>query len=118
MLLNFTVENFRSFKGRCELWMKAADETLGLETHVAEVGDVRVLRTAAIFGANASGKSNLFQAMALALGLLRSPDEGERRAWLASAQPFRFSAEAMDFPTEFEFDFLVQGERYQYDFSV
>lgn len=118
MLLNFTVENFRSFKGRCELWMEAADEALGLETHVAEVGDVRVLRTAAIFGANASGKSNLFQAMALALGLLRSPDEGERRAWLASVQPFRFSAEAVDFPTEFEFDFLVQGERYQYDFSV
>lgn len=118
MLLNFTVENFRSFKGRCELWMEAADEPLGLETHVVEVGDARVLRTAAIFGANASGKSNLFQAMALALGLLRSPDEGERRAWLASVQPFRFSAEAVDFPTEFEFDLLVQEARYQYDFSV
>ncbi|MGN1023096.1 MAG: ATP/GTP-binding protein [Lachnospiraceae bacterium] len=118
MLLNFTVENFRSFKGRCELWMEAADEPLGLETHVAEVGDARVLRTAAIFGANASGKSNLFQAMALALGVLRSPDERARRAWLAAVQPFRFSEEAVDFPTEFEFDFLVQGERYQYDFSV
>ena len=68
MLLQFTVENFRSFKTSCMLSLEAGeaerdgdDARADMRRHVAVVGEEHVLRTAAVFGANAAGKSNLFK---------------------------------------------------------
>ncbi len=64
MLIEFTVENYRSFRDRATLSMVAAKIKSHFEEldkyNVAEVAkNLKLLRAAAIYGANASGKSNL-----------------------------------------------------------
>lgn len=62
MLICFRVSNYASFRDTVELSMSASRSGMN-KHHVSEIGDMRILRAAAVFGANASGKSNLINAM-------------------------------------------------------
>ena len=65
MLAEFKVGNFRSFKDIVTLSMVASSDKEHMETNTIKVDDkLRLLKSAALYGANASGKSNLFKAMA------------------------------------------------------
>mgnify|MGYP002727495608 CR=1 FL=1 len=73
MLIQFSVENFRSIKSKALFSMEAAkDEDHAVQ--VATIGKERILKTAAIFGVNAAGKSNIFAAFC------RIPDRWKRRS--------------------------------------
>ena len=56
MLLNITVENFRSYNEAQTLSLIASDDS---EINAVKVSGVSVRKAAVIYGANASGKSNL-----------------------------------------------------------
>ena len=63
MLLEFTIENFLSYKDKVCFSMEA-DSTQGLDdNYVVFDENKKILKTAAIYGANASGKSNLFKVL-------------------------------------------------------
>ena len=62
MLIRFCFENYRSFKGEACLDLSATKITEHAD-RVVETGDTKLLRLAAIYGANASGKSNVFNAL-------------------------------------------------------
>lgn len=68
MLIVFRVENYRSFGPPAELSMVAAPIEVKLPEldtdNVMSLRDVRLLKSAALYGANASGKSNLVKAFA------------------------------------------------------
>lgn len=75
MLLQFSAENFCSIAQRVELSMRAA-----VAPHAAKESalihlspDLQLLRCAAIYGANTSGKSNLVTAMLQARELIVAP---------------------------------------------
>ncbi|NJN78047.1 MAG: hypothetical protein HC803_06675 [Saprospiraceae bacterium] len=55
MLIKFIVENYKSIKDKLVLNMVAASNTDHEETNVVNFGDLRLLKSAAIYGANASG---------------------------------------------------------------
>ena len=120
MLIDFRFENFRSFRKQQTLSLAAYERlTDGLISHSVDSGrkDIpRLLKAAAIYGANASGKSNLIKA----LQFMRAKVVNERLVsscgW--SEQPFRLSADAPDMPTKFEVSLLLGSVRYQYGFSV
>ena len=64
MLISFSVDNFRSFKDRQTLYLnavKTCKEWNDENTAVEACG--RIVRSAVVYGANASGKTNLFIAM-------------------------------------------------------
>ncbi len=65
MLINLTIENFLSFDTPVSFSMEAGRKTSRHENHVCYVGGIPVLKGAAIYGANAAGKSNLLKAMDL-----------------------------------------------------
>ena len=65
MLLQFSVENFRSFKERTVLSLEGSSDK-NLPNNVALFGKEKVLKVATVFGANAAGKSNLFLALTAA----------------------------------------------------
>src|SRR5258708_39069820 len=70
MLLQFSVANFRSFK---EVAMLRSIATLDKEhpENIIKVSkDLRVLKTTALYGANASGKSNFFAALQFMQGFV------------------------------------------------
>lgn len=119
MLLQFTVENFRSFKTKCTLSLEAGnDETSDMDSHMAVIGKDHILRTAVVFGANAAGKSNIFKALTAAILLIRTSNTRQVGDLLLPVVPFLFSEETKDAPSCFEFVFMAQGTKYIYGFSA
>jgi hypothetical protein len=76
------------------------------------------LPVAAIYGSNASGKSNVIKAFRFALETIR--DSHQR--WLPDQQiprwPFRLDAHSMNDPSEFVFEFVMDEVRYEYGFTL
>lgn len=118
MLLQFSVENFRSIKERQTLVLEAsADDTLERSNVHIEDG-TRILRSAAIYGPNASGKSSLVEAMAgMRHFVLSSAREGQLTDEIP-VDPFLLNEVTEKAPTVVEWQFLLKGVRYRYGFSA
>lgn len=118
MLISFRVENYRSLRDECELslvvpsWVDPGEHQV---CPLPGVPNVRVGTVAGIYGANASGKSNVLDALwDMSVAVVDShqgwkPGRGVRRS------PF-FTAESRAKPSMFEVDFLLDGERITYGF--
>lgn len=115
MIIDFTVKNFRSIKEE-QVFSLYADKKL--KHHAGNIAypdeKIGVLKTASVYGANASGKSNLI----LALEILRdmvvdSGDlkEGDR---IHEYDPYLLSKETINAPSRFEIEFFVKSNRYLY----
>jgi AAA15 family ATPase/GTPase len=118
MLVRFTVENCLSFRDRVELSMIAAEEVLDHPEHVIRAGDengVPVLKLGVIYGANASGKSNLVKAILIARGLILNPPGPNERI---ARTPFKLDPACRDRPTRFEFEIKLDDRYFAYGFSV
>ena len=115
MLLGFSVSNFRSFKDTVELSMEASS-LRELPQNAMDADGHRLLKSVAIFGANAAGKSNLVRAMASAIMIIRTSGARQLNAPIPWVEPFAFQKGDKG-ETSFEFDFLAEGRRYIYAFS-
>jgi AAA15 family ATPase/GTPase len=118
MLVRFTVENCLSFRDRVELSMIASEEVHDHPEHVIRAGGqdgIPILKLAVIYGANASGKSNLVKAMLMARGLiLNTTGAGQR----IDRAPFKLDPACRDKPTRFEFEIKLGDRYFAYGFSV
>ncbi|WP_312419888.1 ATP-binding protein [Shinella sp.] len=120
MLLDFRFTNFRSFRDEAVFSLAASADTTLERTHTRPTGldkVKRVLTSAAIYGANASGKSNVIRALQfMQLMVMTSnqiqPDQE------STLTPFRMRPDFADHPTLFEATFLIEGVRYQYGFEM
>jgi uncharacterized protein len=123
MLLEFSVGNFRSFKEPVTLSMVAAKlsslDTQLDQNNTFKVNDTLTLLTsAAIYGANASGKSNLIKALSfMRWFVLNSSKESQANDPIHS-DPFLLDAETEGKPSFFEIVFLLEGIPYRYGFEV
>lgn len=118
MLVEFSAANHRSFKRRVTLSLVATD-TQNLEANVFESPDgLRLLRAAAIYGANASGKSNLINALRFVRQFVLSSFKETQAREPIPVNPFRLGAETENQPSEFEVVFYQGGSCYRYGFSV
>ena len=117
MLIQFSVENYRSYKERAIFSMEASVDKELLSNIVVEDKE-RVLKVAAIFGANASGKSNLFLALTSAILNIRLSNQMQVNQKLFDITPFLFDEKMKDKPTSFEFVFKNNGTKYIYGFSA
>ena len=117
MLIEFSVANFRSIADRQTLSLAASTRKELRATHVIEEPQLPLLSAAAIFGPNASGKSNLFRAIAMLQSLIQW-SVGFQPGQPLPLTPFRLAAESAKQPSEFEIHFIADGVRYQYGFSA
>ena len=116
MLLQFTVENFLSFRDAATLSMLAADDVEHAEQQIGQgPGGRKVLRCAAIYGANASGKSNLIRALDFALGLVR---DGTKSTARIGTRPFKLDSAKRSAPSRFQFELGERNIHYSYGFEV
>ncbi len=116
MLVNFSIENFRSFRDRVDFTAIAAPRKKRHADHVKKIKyGLRILPVASFFGANASGKSNLVKAIALAKLLVTN---GIKRDMSIPVAPFRLNRTNPKKPTSFSFDLYIESEIYNYRFSV
>ncbi|WP_426071384.1 AAA family ATPase [Janthinobacterium sp. DSP2-3-3] len=120
MLIEFSVSNFRSIRGRQTLSMVATPR-LRKKNCVFKI-DVKgeqlpdLLKVAAIYGPNASGKSNLLAAIEVVQKMTNFIPSSESRELPVS--PFRFDEALLDEPSEFEFHFVVERQRYQFNLGL
>ena len=123
MLIEFTVGNYRSFKEPQTLSMVAApirsrDKAVDLNNIIETDGQPDLLSSAAIYGANASGKSNLIQALDFMRHFVQySPRRTEGTGGI-EVEPFRLSLKSTTKPSFFEIAFIVDGTRHRYGFEV
>ena len=117
MLIRFTVENYLSFHQRTEFNTIAFDEGSNLHHvvrhHLPQVRNL--LRTSVIYGANASGKSNLIKAMAFAKNFIV---EGIEKHKNIKVRPFKLNPDCMQKSSRFEFEFCSAEKAYAYGFVV
>ena len=117
MLLQFSVENFRSFKERTVLSLEGSSDK-NLPNNVALFGKEKVLKVATVFGANATGKSNLFLALTAAIITVKRSDVRQVGEPLYTIVPYLFDHESAKEPTSFEFVFVAEGKKYVYGYSA
>ncbi len=121
MLINFTVANYRSIKEPITLSMEAENRILGLEKeNLIEIPDGRkLINAAAIYGANASGKSNLIKAVHFMRSFVLDSSKESQQGDPISTEPFLLSDEKEEEqPSHFEIECLVDGIVYEYGFEV
>lgn len=115
MLIQFVVENFRSFRDETVFSMRAAGN-VERAADAPEVAQGSILRCAALYGANASGKSNFVKALRFARDLVIDgvPERGRIRT-----QPFRLDPSTPEAPTRCEVYLRADsGQTYGYGFAV
>lgn len=124
MLIRFNFSNYKSFKDQTTLDLSATKEN-ELSFHVKEMGGEKILPFAIIYGANASGKTNVQEAFSsMRFYVLRSFDVDEKNVEASPFRPipFLFDDKAKDKPTSFEVFFILPNDEkevvYQYGFSL
>lgn len=116
MIIEFTVENYRSIKSAQTLSM-IADSGRKKSDNVADLGELRLLKSAVIYGHNASGKSNVIQAFHDFSYLIENSLSLKRGEKIDLYQPFRLNKTTLQQPTSFCLDFIYDHVKYTYQFS-
>lgn len=126
MLVMFRVRNFASFKEETVLDLRAVSYK-DMKNHVLKAGNNNIVKTLAIYGKNASGKSNLISALYYFESFIfnqfydggnkRDDEEIMGRMPDIQRNTFRLSDEP-DNSSEFEIIFVSHGKTYQYGFSM
>ena len=116
MLIRFSFENWMSFRNRAEFSMLASQE----RKHNARLARIRkyplrLLPIAAIYGANAAGKSNFFKALEFARNLVVNGTRPDKKILV---EPFCLGCEPEPPPSAFHFELLINEQVYAYSFTV
>lgn len=123
MLIQFRFKNFKSFRDDTVLDFSATEDTEN-EYRIAKVGDERILTAAGIFGANASGKSNVIKAFRYMMEYVTSSVvySRDKVRGINRLTPFLFDNKSKDAESLFEVFFSRETGRgytiYNYGFSV
>ena len=121
MLCQFTVKNYKSIRDEVTLDMQAAAISEHEDKIIVDKDGEQFLPVSAIYGPNGGGKSNVLEALhTLAAKVLRplyATGDNEDRIFLHKKliiEPFAFSEETKNKPTEFEIFFRTEMAEYRY----
>lgn len=130
MLISFSATNFRSLKEKQTISLEVASkyhDSGELKNNLFETDkntSLKLLKSAAIYGANASGKTSLIRAVYafnhVAMCFDRDEKDVQKRSRgqaISAYDPFLLDNKTKTNPTEFEIDFIAEKVRYVYGFS-
>lgn len=118
MLLEFSVENYRSIRDKQVLSMLPDEGKKEHEENIFQVTEkLSYLKSAVIFGANASGKSNLIRAMKAFKDLIAFSPNYKLNDPIKAYDPFKFNEKSINAPCHFSIAFLIEKVRYVYEVS-
>lgn len=125
MLCQFTVKNYKSIRDEVTFDMQAAAISEHEDKIIKDKDGEQYLPVSAIYGPNGGGKSNVLEAMhTLAAKVLRplyATTDNDERVFLQKKliiEPFAFSEETKNEPTEFEIFFRTETAEYRYILHV
>ncbi|KCV75689.1 hypothetical protein Y011_04700 [Vibrio parahaemolyticus VP49] len=123
MLVDLSVQNFASINEVQELSMVASTSTnekceLDNTYELNRFGVKEVLKSAAIFGANGSGKTNIVMAISVLKNLVLDSLSSNDNNAIKRVVPFLLKENYFDVPSEFEVSFLAEGNLYRYGIAI
>jgi uncharacterized protein len=123
MLIEFSVGNYRSFKEKVTFSMVAAnlvsqDKNLDINNVFAVDEELSLVKSAAIYGANASGKSNLAKALQFMQWFVVNSSKETQSTEAIGVEKFKLSTETDNQPSFFEIVFLLDGQQHRYGFTA
>ncbi|NOQ34868.1 MAG: AAA family ATPase [Methylococcaceae bacterium] len=116
MLLQFKVNNFRSIKDTAVFSMNTAANKA--HSHSFAFRNYHFLKSAAIYGANASGKSNVLRAMAFMQKMVLNHSKITQSTDKLPHEPFRLNTETENASSSFEMIFFSGDCKYRYGFEA
>ena len=121
MLIQFSVRNFRTFKEKATLSLIASnyDKDREAENMLEDANfNLRVLKSAVIYGANASGKSKFMEALLFMRSFAISSSRESQKGDEIKVHPFKLNVETENEPSEFEVIFTYNNVMYRYGFEA
>lgn len=119
MLVEFSVKNFMSIKEELTFSMVAGNGDENIENIIKNKETSEgYLKSTAIYGANASGKTNFMRALTAAILTVRRSNLRNINEPLIEMKPFKFDSKTINEPCEFKFVFIKNNIKYIYGFSA
>lgn len=121
MLIKFSLRNYKAFQEKVELSLIASGyDKETLTQNIIEVPNfgLRLLKSAVIYGANASGKSKLMEALSDFGPFIRNSAKESTAGDPVPVEPFWLSTVSIEEPTEFEIVFIHKDILYRYGFEA
>lgn len=114
MLLQFSVSNYRSIKDKITFSMLSSSKN----ENTFKIKKYNLLNSAVIYGANASGKSNLLRAMAFMGRIVLNKTKVIQSTDTLPHDPFRLNSSTQDASSIFEIVFFIDEIKYRYGFEL
>jgi AAA15 family ATPase/GTPase len=121
MIIKLSVTNFKIFRNKAELSFIASnyDKTREEENlYSCDAFDFNLLKSAVVYGANASGKSKLMEALLFMRRFVLSSSRESQKGESIKVEPFLLSTETNNKPSEFEIIFIHNKQLFRYGFEV
>lgn len=122
MLVQFSVRNFKTFKDEVKLTLFASnyDKNTRENENVIEVPKfgLRLLKSAVIYGANASGKTKLMDAAKFMKTFIVKSSKESQEGEPIDTEPFKLSTSTDNQPSMFEIVFIHKEDMFRYGFEV
>lgn len=116
MIISFSIENWMSFRDPVSFSMVASRERQhGERVPKVEKYQTRILPVAAIYGANASGKTNFFEALKFVRSLVVNETAPDK---MISVKPYRLDSRYRRKPSRFRLELLIDETIYDFSFAV
>lgn len=112
MIVKFSITNFGPIRETQTLNFEAVKSTHLEEYYVRQIAGRRILKAAILFGANASGKTNVINALDCLRKMATVPATSKSAE--IECEPFLMDRISRQQPTEFEIDFIRNGNLYRY----
>lgn len=117
MLIDYRFSNFRSFRAMANLSMKASSQTT-LNDNLIRNYNLRIVPSAVIYGANASGKSNIIMSLAVMKDIVLSGSLESSFPNLKNLEFYPFAYQETEQPMLFEIDFVFNDQRFEFGFEI
>lgn len=121
MIVDFSVKNFRSIKELQTIsfvatGLKSADRYSEIDNNnIAKVADEQIFKTLGLYGANASGKSNIIKAMVYFIRAITNEPSPESNM-SSLCDPFLYQDQEDD--SFFQITLLLDNKKYRYGFTA
>ena len=116
MIIEYKVKNFKSFKNEIILSMVADNNRELSDTNLFQYENMTLLKSAAIFGSNASGKSNLIESFSFFNNLFSAYVDINKM--LSNLPYFKLDTESKNKPISYEISFFLNGKRHRYGIEI
>jgi AAA15 family ATPase/GTPase len=122
MLIQFSVRNFKTFREKAVLNLVASNydkdireiENIKTDTEF----NLRIVKSAVIYGANASGKSKFIEALMFMREFAIESSKDSQKGDSIKVEPFKLEIESEKDSSEFEVIFIFKKEMFRYGFEV